>query len=96
MRAFRTGQICVMASTGVAHLLHFESLQPLFEPKKLHNMPITACAMLTDDRLATASTDYTYKFTAISDFSVLNSAKKWAVQLGLLLLVLLVVADLLY
>jgi len=71
MRLSPNGQICVMTSDGFANLVSSDNLKPLLKPKKLHNMPITSCAFKADEKtLVTASTDYTYKFTRMSDFSV--------------------------
>lgn len=70
MRLAQNGRVCVMTSDGFANLVDAETLRPVLKPKKLHNMPITSCAFQLDkNTLVTASTDYTYKFTNMSDFS---------------------------
>lgn len=79
MRISRNGQICVMTSDGFANLIDSVTLRPIYKPKKLHNMPITSCAFQYEtNTLVTASTDYTYKFTKLSDFSVLRAFKNFA------------------
>ena len=70
MRLAQNGQLCVMTSDGCANIVDSETLRPVLKPKKLHKMPITSCAFqLNENTLVTASTDYTYKFTQLSDFS---------------------------
>jgi len=65
-----------MTSDGFANILDAETLKPLVKPKKLHNMPITSCAFQLDtNTLVSASMDYTYKFTRISDFSAVKTFK---------------------
>lgn len=86
-----------MTSDGFANIVDAESLKSVLKPKKLHNMPITSCAFMLDtNTLVTASTDYTYKFTRLTDFSAVQTARNIAIRLGLLFLLLVLLADYLY
>ena len=97
MRLSQNGQICVMTSDGFANLVNADNLKPLLKPKKLHNMPITSCAFKADNNtLVTASTDYTYKFTRMSDFSAITSLQGMIFRFGILFLILVFLADYLY
>lgn len=63
-----------MTSDGFANVINPRTLQPALKPKKLHNMPITSCAFLpVHNYIVTASTDYTYKFSKLTDFSAANT-----------------------
>jgi len=86
-----------MTSDGFANIVDAESLRPVTKPKKLHNMPITSCAFQPDrNSVVTASTDYTYKFTNLSDFSATRTFKNLILRLGLLFLILVFLADYFY
>jgi WD40 repeat protein len=86
-----------MSSEGSAILVDAETLRPVNKPKKLHNMPITSCAFQKDkNTLVTASTDSTYKFTNLSDFSALQTVKNLILRLGILFLILMFIADYFY
>ena len=96
MRAIGSS-ICVMTADGYAILCDPHSLNDVCRPKKLHNMPLTSCAVVQDGRvLVTASTDYSYKFTAVSDFSLAAMLKAWLWQFALFLLTLLFLVDYIY
>jgi hypothetical protein len=86
-----------MTSDGFATIVSTDTLQLSFKPKKCHNMPLTSCAFLVDKgSLVTASTDYSYMFSRFSDFSVQKSLLALLTQAGLLIVLLLVIADYLY
>lgn len=60
-------------------------------------MPLTSCAFIMDRQtLVTASTDFTYMFSKMSDFSVQKSLMKLLTQFGVLLICLIILADYLY
>ena len=96
MRLLPTKELCVMTSDGVAVMVNSESLK-VTSRQKLHKMPITSCYYLAPQKmLATASTDYQYRFVKTSQFSVVRSAGQWLVQFGILLVLLLLIANYLY
>lgn len=90
-------KVCVMTSDGFANLIDSTSLKSALLPKKSHNMPLTACAFLPEqNRLVTVSTDYSYKFTRMTDFSYRKSLQTLLFQMGVLLVILVYVADYLF
>jgi hypothetical protein len=96
MRLLPTKELCVMTSDGVAVMVNSESLK-VTSRQKLHKMPITSCYYLAAQKmLATASTDYQYRFVKTSQFSVVRSAGQWLLQFGILLVFLLLIANYLY
>jgi hypothetical protein len=70
MRLSKNGLLGVLTSDGFCNLVSQTTLKPVVKPKKLHNMPITSCAFKGDSEIVTASTDYTYKFSQISEFNI--------------------------
>jgi len=70
MRLSKSGMLGVLTSDGFCNLVSQTTLKSVVRPKKLHNMPITSCAFKGDSEIVTASTDYTYKFSTISDFNL--------------------------
>jgi hypothetical protein len=96
MRAV-AGNICVMTADGFAVMCQPDNLAAVYRPKKLHNMPLTSCTTIENgNTLVTASTDYSYKFTKMSDFSFFAMVKGWLFQFALLFLVLVFLVDYLY
>ena len=83
-----------MTSDGFANMIDVQSFKPLLQPKKLHNMPITSCAYLDINGgvLVTASTDYTYRFTRLSEFNSLMSIAMKMIVIGLLVLIFTILA----
>ena len=76
-----TPLVVALASDGVVILLDHQTLLPIKASKKLHNMPITCCAF-SGKSLITASTDYSYQITALSQFA---ATKSWSLLLTKLL-----------
>jgi magnesium-transporting ATPase (P-type) len=90
-------RLCVMTSDGCANIVNANSLQLSLNSKKCHNMPLTACAFLTDrGSLVSASTDFTYLFSRMSDFSAKKTLMSILMQASVLIVILIMLADYLY
>lgn len=90
-------KICVMTSDGFANLVHAGNLKACLAPKKLHNMVVTGCAFHPQSNvLVTASTDYSYRFTPLSDFSFTAYLQKIILHLGVLFVLLLLTVEYIY
>ena len=96
MRLSKSGMLGVLTSDGFCNLVSQTTLKPIVRPKKLHNMPITSCAFKGRSEIVTASTDYTYKFSYISDFNLINSIKGWLMQIFATLVMLFLLVDYIY
>ena len=60
-------------------------------------MVVTGCAFHPNtNTLVTVSTDYSYRFTSMSEFHFVKWATQMGMQLGVLLIVLIFIADYLY
>jgi hypothetical protein len=93
MQRSRSGQISVLSSDGVVSIVDSETLQPVYQPKKLGTMPITSAVFYGDNTLITGSADYCYNLIPLNTFSALNAFRNLVIQLALLLLVILFVVD---
>ena len=90
-------KIGVMTSDGFANLVHADSLKPCLAPKKLHNMVVTGCAFHPrTNMLVTASTDYSYCFTSLNDFSYMKYLQGMIMRFAVLFLVLLLIVPYIY
>ena len=89
-------KLAVCGSDGFVNLVNADSLKPIQGAKKMHNMVVTGAAFYRDTTLVTASTDYSYMFTPLSDFSLIRWLTKLLTQFGVLFIILLLVADYLY
>jgi hypothetical protein len=86
-----------MTSDGCANIVNAQSLQLALKSKKCHNMPLTSCAFLTGKGgLVSASTDFTYLFSRMSDFSAKRTLMSMLMQAGVLIVILIILADYLY
>lgn len=78
-------KLSVVTSDGFANLVHADSLKQCLAPKKLHNMVVTGCAFHPrTNMLVTASTDYSYCFTSLNDFSYMKFVQRMVMRFSLL------------
>ena len=83
-----------MTSDGFANLFDSETLAPLAQPKKLHNLPISNVVFREDSNmLITSGLDYKYKFVPLSSFSAVREMKRLLTYIAIMILILLYLVD---
>ena len=65
----------MLSSDGFVSIVDSETLQPVFQPKKLGTMPITSAVYYKDEILITGSADYCYNLIPLTNFSALNAVR---------------------
>ena len=74
-------------------IVDFETLQQVYQPKKLSTMPITSAVYYGDEMLITGSADYCYNLIPLNTFSALHALRNLLLQMALLLLLILFAVD---
>lgn len=94
MRASRHGHLAVLTSDGFLSIHDASSLNEITSKRKLHNMPITSlCFKEEEGTIITAGLDYKYCIVPLTAESTFAFVRNLFLNMALLLLILLYVAE---
>ena len=94
IKASRSGKIAVMMSDGHLSLIDAGSLKPTSVMRKPHEMPITAAVFREEEgQIITSGLDYKYCVLPVNPQSMFEFVRDLLLNMAILLIILLYVAD---